>query len=141
MDTGSELIPGILALRRFAVAGASRDPAKFGHKVYTTLKRAGYEVFAVNPNAERIDGDPAYPLLDDIPGGVDCVVTVVPPVITSEIARQAGRLRVPFMWMQPGSESEAAINEARSYGIQAVHGGPCIMVETERRSIGQANSG
>ena len=137
-----ELISEILALRRFAVVGASRDPAKFGNKVYRTLKHAGYEVFAVNPNAERIDGDPAYPLLDNIPGGVECIVTVVTPETTYDVVRQAAHLRIPFMWMQPGSESEAAVNAALSDGIRAVHGGPCIMIEIARlRARNRADRG
>ena len=126
------LIREVLAMRRFAVVGASRDSTKFGYKVYQALKQAGYDVYAVNPNADEIDGDPCYPLLDNIPGYVECVVTVVPPEITFEIVHQAGRLKIPYTWMQPGSESESAVIEAVSYGIQVVHGGPCIMVEVGR---------
>lgn len=121
-------IPEILAQRVFAVVGASRDPEKYGNKVYKTLKRAGYTVYAVNPNADDLDGDPVYPLLDNIPEKIDCVVTVVPPEVTVEIMPQAGHLRIPYCWMQPGSESEAAVKEARGHGIQPVYGGPCIMV-------------
>ena len=128
----TSLIVEILSLSRFAVVGASRDPAKFGNKVYKALKQAGYEAYPVNPNADDIDGDPCYPLLDNIPGYVECVVTVVPPEITFEIVHQAGRLKIPYTWMQPGSESESAVIEAVSYGIQVVHGGPCIIVESGR---------
>ena len=127
------MIEQILSKRKFAVVGASRDRAKFGNKVYNTLKRAGYDVFPVNPNATDIDGDPVYPRLDNLPAGIECVVTVVPPEVTFEIVRDAGRLRVPYMWMQPGSESDAAVTEALALGIEAVFGGPCIMVEIGRR--------
>ncbi len=123
----------ILGKRRFAVVGASRETHKFGYKVYRFLKNAGYEVYAVNPNAELIDGDQVYPLLDNVPEPLDCVVTVVPPEVTFEIVRQAGQLRISFMWMQPGSESESAVIEARAQGIDLVYGGPCIMVEIQNR--------
>src|SRR5256885_7712759 len=96
------IINEILGLKRFAVVGASRNSEKYGYKVYRTLKEAGYEVFAVNPNAETIDGDPCYPLLDNVSPPVDCVVTVVPPQVTFEIVRRAGHLRIPYIWMQPG---------------------------------------
>jgi len=56
------------------------------------------------------------------------VVTVVPPEISYEIIQRAGHLRIPYLWMQPGSESTACINEVQAQGIQAVYGGPCIMV-------------
>ena len=129
----TEAIPHILALNNFAVAGASRDTNKFGNRVYCFLKRAGYNVYAVNPHADSIDGDPVYPHLDNVPGPIDCVVTVVQPEVTFEIVRQAGQLQVPYMWMQPGSESESAVIEAHAQGIDVVHGGPCIMVEAQNR--------
>lgn len=42
-----------LANRRIAVTGVSRTPASHGANiVYQRLRDRGYEVFAVNPNAE-----------------------------------------------------------------------------------------
>lgn len=122
------LMEHILDQRRFAVTGVSREPEKFGYKVYQALKAVpGYIVYAVNPNADAIDGDDCYPSLDNIPGAIDCVVTVTPPEITEETMRTAGHLRVPYVWMQPGSESTPAFNIARSASLQIVSGGPCIM--------------
>lgn len=128
------LIDTILERRTFAVVGASRNPAKFGNQVYHALKRAGYNVYAVNPNAESIDGDTVWPSLDSIPEQIECVVTVVPPQVTEEIARHTGELQTPYIWMQPGSESELAVTEARRQGVEIVYGGPCIMVEAARRA-------
>lgn len=127
------LIEHILEQRRFAVTGVSRNTEKYGYLVYKTLKEAGYTVFPVNPNADTIDGDACYPSLDNIPGGVDCVVTVTPPEITEETIHVAGRLHVPFLWMQPGSESVAAFNLARGESMQIISGGPCIMVAVAQR--------
>ena len=127
------LIDQILQCRNFAVAGASRDHNKFGYQVYRHLKDAGYNVFPINPNAQDIDGDEVYPLLDNIPEKLDCVVTVTQPEVTFEIVRQAGKLGIPYVWMQPGSESRAAIEETSAVGCELVAGGPCIMVENDRR--------
>ena len=137
-------IPLILNKDVFAVVGASRNKEKYGYKVYKSLKRAGYRVYPVNPNADYIDGDPVYPLLDNVPEQIDCIVTVVPPAITQEIMPQAGRLRIPYCWMQPGSESEAAVKEAVGHGIMTVYGGPCIMVAVAthpRESLDEPMSG
>ena len=123
----------ILEKRNFAVAGVSREREKFGYKVYRALKTAGYTVYAINPNADAIDTDPCYPSLDNVPGPVDCLVTVTPPEVTEELVRVAGRLRIPYVWMQPGSESTAAFNLARANSMQIVSGGPCIMTAIEER--------
>ncbi|MEZ5193917.1 MAG: CoA-binding protein [Nocardioides sp.] len=60
---------------RIAVTGVSHAPKGHGsNAVYTFLRKQGYEVFAVNPNAPEVEGDRAYPSLGEIPGGVDAVV-------------------------------------------------------------------
>lgn len=133
------LIEQILDQRRFAVSGVSRNPNKFGYQVYQALKAAGYTVFAVNPNADSIDGDPCYPSLDNIPGLIDCVVTVTPPPVTEQTVREAGHLKIPYIWMQPGSESLAAFNLARGFSMQIVSGGPCIMVAAAERQARQSS--
>ena len=131
------LMEQILDLRRFAVVGVSRDPAKYGYKVYKALKNAalsaGYVVYAINPNADSVDGDDCYPSLDNVPGLIDCVVTVTPLEITEESIHIAGHLRIAYLWMQPGSESTAAFNLARSHGMQIVSGGPCIIQALQQR--------
>ncbi|MBC7529463.1 MAG: CoA-binding protein [Chthonomonadaceae bacterium] len=127
------LIEHILEQKSFAVCGVSRDHEKYGYKVYRSLRMAGYTVYGVNPNADAIDNDPCYPSLDNIPGQIDCIVMVTQPLVTEDILQVAGRLMVPFIWMQPGSESNAAYNLASSKGMQIISGGPCIMVAIKAR--------
>jgi hypothetical protein len=110
------------------VVGTSRSKEKAGYQVFKTLREAGYMVYPVNPSAEEIDGQEVYPYLDNIPARVDCLVTVVPPAVTESVMLQAGRLKIPYAWMQPGSESDAAVTIALAQGIRVVYGGPCIMV-------------
>ncbi len=128
------VIDAALGARSVAVLGASRDPAKYGHKVYTSMKRAGYKVYAVNPNADDIDGDPVYPQIDCLPEKPDLLVTVTPPSATEVAVAAAGDAGIRIVWMQPGSESEAAVHLARAHGMQAVYGGPCVMVAVATRS-------
>jgi predicted CoA-binding protein len=47
--------------------------------VYKRLRDRGYEVFAVNPNAEELEGDGCYQDLRAIPGGVEAVVIAMKP--------------------------------------------------------------
>ena len=47
-----------LAHRRVAVTGVSRSSKDHGANfVYKRLRDRGYEVFAVNPNADEVEGD------------------------------------------------------------------------------------
>ena len=113
----------------FAVIGASRDPEKYGFQVYKDLKSAGYEVYAVNPNADEILGDRCYPDLKDLPMKPD---VVVPPKVTERIVETCKELGITRVWMQPGSESETAINFCEKNGIDVVHG-VCVMIERRSR--------
>jgi len=114
-----------------AVVGASRNPEKYGHRVYVDLKQAGYKVYPVNPNADDVLGDKCFPSLTSLPRKPDVVNLVVPPPVTEQTVQECRRLGVTMVWMQPGSESEKAIKYCRENGVQVVHG-ECIMVQRRR---------
>jgi len=112
----------------FAVVGASRNPKKYGHQVYRNLRSAGYRVYPVNPNADEVLGDKCYPSLEDLPVKPDVVDVVVPPNVTEEVVKTCKKLGISKVWMQPGSESEEAINFCKENGIEVVYG-VCVMIE------------
>ena len=112
----------------FAVVGASRNPKKYGHQVYRNLCSAGYRVYPVNPNADEVLGDKCYPSLEDLPVKPDVVDVVVPPNVTEEVVKTCKKLGISKVWMQPGSESEEAINFCKENGIEVVYG-VCVMIE------------
>ena len=114
-----------------AVVGASRNPKKYGHQVYRNLRSAGYRVYPVNPNADEVLGDKCYPSLEDLPVKPDVVDVVVPPNVTEEVVKTCKKLGISKVWMQPGSESEEAINFCKENGIEVVYG-VCVMIEGEK---------
>jgi len=118
----------------FAVVGASRNPKKYGHQVYKDLKEAGYEVYPVNPNANEILGDKCYPDLKSLPKKPDVVDLVVPPEVTKKIVRECKELNIKRVWMQPGAESEEAIEFCEENGIEVIHG-MCIMVKRRETNL------
>ena len=115
----------------FAVVGASRNQRKYGHQVYKDLRNVGYNVYPVNPNTDEILGDKCYPSLESLPKSPHVVDLVVPPKVTDQIVKVCKKLGIEKVWMQPGSESETALNFCKENNIEAVYG-VCIMVE--RRS-------
>ena len=48
-------------------------------------------MFAVNPNAEELEGDPSYHHLGSIPGGVEAVVIATRPEIAEETMRECSK--------------------------------------------------
>ena len=116
----------------FAVVGASRDSEKYGHQVYRDLLNAGYRVYCVNPNAYEVLGNKCFPNLEVLPIKPDVVDVVVPPVITERIVKICKKLGIKKVWMQPGSESDAAIRFCEENSMDVVHG-VCVMVERRRK--------
>jgi hypothetical protein len=125
-----------LAHRRVAVTGVSREPKDHGSNiVYKRLRERGYEVFAVNPNADQVEGDAAYHDLSSIPGGVDAVVIATRPEAAEATMRECAELGIDHVWMHrgpgPGSVSQAAAEYGRQHGITVIDGGcPCMFGPT-----------
>ena len=112
----------------FAVVGVSGNPAKYGHQVYKDLKEAGYVVYPVNPNIDKVLGDRCYHSLTELPEKPDVVDTVVPSSVTEKTVEECKELGIERVWMQPGSESEQAIRFCEENNIKVVHD-VCVMVK------------
>ncbi|HZO96621.1 MAG TPA: CoA-binding protein [Gaiellaceae bacterium] len=131
-DAASEF----LRHRRVAVTGVSRTPGSHGSNVvYRRLRERGYEVFAVNPNADQVEGDRAFHDLRSIPGGVEAVVIGTRPELAEETMRECAELGIEHVWMHrgpgAGSVSEAAAAYGRERGIAVIDGGcPCMFGPT-----------
>ena len=125
-----------LANKRVAVTGVSRKPdTHASNAVYRRLRDRGYEVFAVNPNADEVEGDRSYPDLTSIPGGVEAVVIGTRPEIAEGAMRECADLGIKQVWMHRGpgrgSVSHAATAYGREHGITVIDGGcPCMFGST-----------
>ncbi len=127
MSTLREAAEEFLALRRIAVAGVSRDPKQPANLIYRRLRDHGHEVFAVNPNAELLEGDRAYPTVKDISGGVDGVVVVTTPEAADTVVEECHEAGVGHVWLHrgigPGSISQDAIAFCREHDMRVIPGG------------------
>ena len=136
MATIEQAASDFLAGRRIAVTGVSRTPKSHGaNVVYCRLRERGYEVFAVNPNAEEVEGDLCHPDLRSIPGGVDAVVIATRPERAEATMRECAELGITRVWMHrgpgAGSVSESAADLGRRHGITVIDGGcPCMFGAT-----------
>jgi predicted CoA-binding protein len=123
-----------LGQKRIAVVGVSRDEGRHpaANMNYRRLKKTGHDVFAVNPRLQTFDGDPCYPDLGSIPGGVDAVVIVTRPDVTEQIVRDCDETGVRRVWMHQSSAkgssvSPKAVEYCRDHGISVI-AGACPMM-------------
>jgi predicted CoA-binding protein len=123
-----ESIASFLESPAFAVVGASADRSKYGNKVLRCYLQHGKQVYPVHPKAPEVEGQKAYAALADLPVKVRAVSVITPPAVTERVVREAAAAGVEHIWMQPGAESEAAIQAAESLGMSVIAGGPCLLV-------------
>jgi predicted CoA-binding protein len=136
MQKMKEVASEFLAKKRVAVTGVSRSSQPHGSNiVYQRLRERGYEVFAVNPNTDEVEGDTSYHDLKSIPGGVDWVVIGTRPETADATMRECVDLGVKRVWMHrafgAGSVSTSAAAFGREHGTTVIEGGcPCMFNPT-----------
>jgi predicted CoA-binding protein len=134
MQAVKDAATAFLTHRRIAVTGVSRQPQGHGSNVvYQRLRDRGYEVFAVNPNADRVEGDVCYPDLKSIPGGVEAVVIATRPETADQTMHECVDLGIRWVWMHrsfgEGSVSDLATSYGREHGVTVIDGGCPLMFE------------
>jgi predicted CoA-binding protein len=134
MLTVKEAASEFLASKRIAVTGVSRTPQNHGSNiVYKRLGDRGYEVFAINPNADEVEGNRCYHDLKSVPGGVEAVVIGTRPETAEATMRECAELGIKYVWMHrsfgAGSVSDAATEYGRQHGITVIDGGCPLMFD------------
>jgi hypothetical protein len=125
--TSKKLVDDFLTQKKIAVVGVSRKKTKFGNAIYKELKQKGYSVFAVNPHMNAFEGEACYPDLLSLPEKVDAVVINVPPTQTEKVVREVKEAGINKVWLQQGSQSEAAVKYCEENAIDCVSN-ECILM-------------
>lgn len=123
-----------LAQKRIAIVGVSRHGDVAANAIYRRLRTLGYDVVAVNPNAEAVEGDACYPDLMSIPDGVDAAVIATHPDVSAAAVRDCARAGIDRVWLHrglgTGSVSEEAIQTGKELGLRLIPGS-CPMMFCE----------
>ena len=103
--------------KTIAVVGASKNPQKDAYTVPQFMKDHGYSIVPINPTADEIVGEKAYPSLVDLPADLASKVEIVDVFRPSEELPQVAQQVVDFhrkhgrpfvFWAQLGLENEEA---------------------------------
>ena len=127
MTTLRQAADEFLAQHRIAVAGVSRDEKQPANLIYRRLRDTGHDVYAVNPNAEEVEGDACYATVGDVPVPLDGIVVVTTPEIAERVVADAHDAGVPRVWLHrgigEGSSSETAVDFCTEHGMAVIPGG------------------
>jgi predicted CoA-binding protein len=136
MPSLKEAVNDFLAQKTIAVAGVSRSGQEAANGIYRKLRKAGYQVYAVNPKADELEGDPCYPDLKSVPADIEAVMVATHPQVTEAVVRECAELGIKRVWMHrsfgEGSVSEAAVAYGRDQDITVIDGGcPMMFLEPD----------
>jgi predicted CoA-binding protein len=123
-------IQGILAQKKLAVAGLSRDDKSLSAAAFKELKAKGCTLYPVNPNADSIRGEKCFPSLAALPAKVGGVLVFTAPAHTEQVVRDAVAAGIRRIWIQQGAQSEAAVRFCADNKLPAVTK-ECIMMYLE----------
>jgi predicted CoA-binding protein len=128
-----------------AVVGASKNPEKEAHTVPLYLKEHGYRIVPVNPTADQIFGEKAFPSLASLPENLAKEVEVIEvfrpsddlPDVARQVVELSGRWgRTYVFWSQTGLENDEAKAILAAGGIPFVMNACMRVVHGLMRSAG-----
>ena len=127
LSVTSDLVRDFVAQKRLALAGASRSGKKFGNVILRELKERGYDVVPVHPEAAELEGLTCARSLAALPGRVEGLVVVTPPLEAVRLVGEAAAAGIRRVWLQQGAGSDEAARIARERGVSLVHG-HCLLM-------------
>ncbi len=129
------LIDAFLDQPDIGLAGYSRNPRKFGHTIYKTLKEKGYRLFPVNPaGGEAPGGETIYPDVASLPGEVNALVVVTRADVTPVVVDQALLKGIDYLWIQQMSGSKQLYASLAPKDVNAICG-RCILLHAQPEGI------
>lgn len=122
-------IEQFLASKAFGVVGASKDRTKYGNRVLRMYVLKKLNVYPVHHTEKNIEGVDCLAKISDLPQDVESLSIITPPPVTEKMVEQAiATGHIKNIWMQPGAESDAAVENCKKHHINVIYGGPCILV-------------
>ena len=77
-------------------------------------------MFPINPHEREVEGLKTYASVLDVPGPIDMASFYVPPEVGEKVIVEVARKGIPEVWLNPGSESDALVQLARSLKIEPI---------------------
>jgi predicted CoA-binding protein len=119
-------IDAFLEARRIAVAGVSTDPKHFSRVLFRDLLTRGYDLIAVNPKTNEVEGRRCYASVRNIEPPPEGVLIMTPPAQTNQIVEDCIASGVHRIWMHRGGGAGAvsltAARLCRENGISVIPG-------------------
>lgn len=122
-------------MKTIAIIGASAKQEKFGNKAVRAYVQQGWTVYPVNPKEAEIEGIKVFKSIRELPDGVDEASIYLPPNLVPGVLNELAAKGILKVWLNPGAESDTAIELAEELGIEAVVGCSIVGVGVNPREL------
>ncbi|MFA6923710.1 MAG: CoA-binding protein [Bacteroidales bacterium] len=106
--------------KTLAIVGVSNNKNKFSNQLFNDLLKKGYILYPVNPSMKTFNGQECFPDLKSIPQKIEAAIIITNPSVTEIIVKDAISKNIKNLWLQQGTESEAAIKSAKENNINII---------------------
>ncbi len=112
----------------FGVVGASNDRSKFGNRILRNYLEHQLKAYPIHPSETSIEGLSCLKSVKDLPQETQSISIITPPAVTEKVVHEAIEKGIKNIWMQPGAESQAAIQAGLQAGMNVIADGSCLLV-------------
>lgn len=100
------MLENLLAPESVAVIGASRESGSVGNIIFQNCLESKCKAFPINPYAEKIADQKAYPSVLDVEEDIDLAVIAVPAKIVPKVLRECGKKGIKLVVIISGGFAE-----------------------------------
>jgi len=113
--------------KQIAIIGLSRDEKSFSQAVYRELLAKGYELFPVNPSADKIGDIDCYSSIENLPEGIKTAYVVTSKTNTAKAVEELSARGFDLVWIQKDSDDGEPLESGNTQLIR----GKCIFMYIE----------
>jgi uncharacterized protein len=123
-----------------AIVGASANPSRASHEVWTYLKSASdYALYLVNPTIGEVEGTPVYPSLADLPLVPDLVDVFRRHEYLPSVLDDTIKVGAKTLWLQLGLRHAQVARDGEAAGLRVVMD-RCLKIEHARLRRGRSTA-
>ncbi|NCB39698.1 MAG: CoA-binding protein [Erysipelotrichia bacterium] len=115
---------------RVVVLGASPNPERYSYKAVCMLLEHGHEVVPVHPVAEKIEGLPVVPRLNQVSGNVDTLTLYLSAEALNTLENDIIKLKPQRVIFNPGTENQQLMQSLQQHGINAIQACTLVLLRT-----------
>lgn len=121
----------LMYMKNWVVIGDVKNESKYAYKILKALEEKGYNVSGVH----FAGGTSIYKSLKEVPYDIDVIDLCINPIKGFEYMKEAKKLAIKYVLIQPGAESDEILEYCKKNDIEAFK--DCALVQLRKIEEGK----